>query len=359
MKKIILAVLLFALVLSPIFFGKVTVNGKTHWVVLGHVGGETKMQETMNEEDSKNTNRLTNITEQLISRDFDIWDQLDEIAYALTKTSAYSLKQSTVEYPEGSRRNSSPDILNKKGIYEMNGFTYFYVGNEGEEDITNTWDELKFLNEVLGNEFDTFIEKAKVLKLNEYIETALKGFNVVAMRFKTEYYQGDSILIGIANSGLSFKDEVIQDKIERLCGDDLILQTVSCNDAIQYVELSYPSQIITKYVLGAPFPTVYYQVIMDHAGNFKDLKMIIAQDVRYVNENSPLPENVYNRLDTLLTELTGEVADSSLLKADIETNRFTGKKLSGSVGSLNYDIIQEQGSTYDTNLNLTVIHFTK
>lgn len=313
--------------------GRVTVNGRSQWAV---VGG-SKMSELTADFSAE---KIQNITEQLIEYDTNQWEQLTDMVSTLGADGA------------GYADYGAYDYIRNQGVFSENGTIYFSMGNEGL-----SWEALEPLKAVLGSELDAFIEKAKGLEEGDTAEMILNGYGLVALRYPKDYYRTDT-LFGIVSSGLRFKDEAMQQKIEALCGNDLFMSTVSCNDTKQYVELSYPSyEVNSRY--DYMVPSAYYQITMDRAGEVKQMKLIISTP-NYSNVRKiELSEDKYNRLNTILEKITGETLDTSLLNADIKQNLLNGKHLSGSVGPFNYTISKEESYTSYDGIDLTVVTFTK
>lgn len=339
------------LLITPLLIGSLCscgrVNGSSHWTVIGDrvINGvvDTEKVNTLTAEFTKET--IQNVTEQLVQRDRTSWDKLQTMLNYWSDN-----KIGYIDYFIG---QGISDYMNNQGVFEKNGGVLFYIGPNG---AGPDWKELKELRTILGEEFEPFIEKAQHLKPGETIEALFNEYGVIA--FNPVNGTEKEIAVGVLNSGLSFKDAAMQSKIEKLCGDELILSTVSCNNVTQYVELSYPAQL-----LGYPYfqqdPTAYYQITMDRVGNVRQMKFIISTPHQKANDKQDLSEEKYARLDTILKEITGEVLDTSLLKADIYQNMLNGKTLSGTVGTFNYSITQKDGYTPYDGIDLTIVEFTK
>lgn len=337
------------LLITPLLIGSLCscgkMNGSSKWAVIGGrvINGtvDTEKVGTLTAEFSQE--KIQNVTEKLVQRDSAPWDKLQKIID--------NWLENEIGYMYMSGRGTS-DYMNNQGVFDKNGGIIFYVD---PTDMGADWKDVKELSTIFGEEFNTFVDKAQGLKQGETIEALFNEYGVIA--FNPVNGEGN-IAIGILNSGLSFKDTAMQTKIEKLCGNDLMLSTVSCNNVTQYVELGYPGQLL-EGPYAQRVSTAYYQITMDRVGDVKHMKLIISTPRPNTNDKQDLSKEKYARLDAILTEVTGEVVDTSVLKADIQQNIVNGKSLSGTVGAFNYSVTQKDSYTPYDGIDLTIVEFTK
>lgn len=244
----------------------------------------------------------------------------------------------------GTEVENKDSYTENMGIWEYNGlfcFSDIYDLKEADKEK---------IKQAIGQEAAEFIEASKSLKVGESAERIINGYGIYA----TNCY-GNGVQVYIAQSGLKFKDEIMQNMIEAYCGDELLISAVSKGKEKQIVELAYPSYIAyNKHGVDMGAPT-YYKLIIDQNGNIERIKMIISYRV---DENITFAEEKKTHLKSILEIATGKALDTTKVESAIEENiALNGKNSKGTIEQWNYSVEKmDKNSRYK---GTTIVEFER
>lgn len=265
--------------------------------------------------------------EEVVQRDTTKWDQLTAQLDGL-----------------GTQVENKDSYTEAMGIWEYDGIFCLPDVHELKEE------DKEKIKQAIGQEATEFIEASKSLKIGESTERIINGYGIYA----TNCY-GNGVQVYIAQSGLKFKDEMMQNMIEAYCGDELLISAVSKGEEKQIVELAYPSYLAyNKYGVDMGDPA-YYKLIMDQNGNVERIKMIISYRV---DENITFSEEKKTDLKRILEIAVGKTLDTTKVESAIEENMASnGKNSKGTIEEWNYSVEKmDKNSRYT---GTTVVEFER
>ena len=271
--------------------------------------GCQRFSEWREEEVAEHSYVVHNNIEDIVEKDETKWNQLVDEVKGIDDISINQLK----------RRLSVEEL----GIYRANGYINFWRSTENEKNVEK-------LESVLGLEIKGFLDAMNKLEEGQSLEQVVNGYGL----FATNMYKEGNADIFIVESGLVLKDKMLKEKIDTLCNKSLLISAVSQGKEKRMIELAYPSYFPAIDYGWDKSKTAYYQLIMDHDGNIKKIKLL----VRYsANSDRVLSEEKYKDLKYILEQVSGEEVDISNLQLAIAENmKENGKDSKGKVSDWNY-----------------------
>ncbi|MBE6023802.1 MAG: hypothetical protein E7231_11335 [Cellulosilyticum sp.] len=238
----------------------------------------------------------------------------------------------------------------KSKVFVKDEYTYYeeigILREESYADFPEGFDD-KGLIELLGVEAKDFLIQATNLAEDEAIEKVINEYGLYAIN----QYGKPMLLVG--NSSLKFKDEALQSKIEKICGDQLLIATISQGSNHQLVELVYPSYWKIQRYGFQDRQTGYYQLFMDLEGNIEKVKFILAYDDE---QDGTLVKDKLTHLKKVLEEVSGEPLDTVKVEEAIISNIESKHKDSkGVLGDWNYTVTYLGANDYIQGM--TVVEF--
>ncbi|MEE1073297.1 MAG: hypothetical protein U0L26_13120 [Cellulosilyticum sp.] len=257
------------------------------------------------EEVAEHSYVVHNNIEEIVEKDETKWNQLVDEVRGIDNISVNQLNDRS--------------YIEELGIYRANGYISFWQDT----------DDKKRLESMIGSEAEGFLDVMNKLEEGQSLEQVVNGYGL----FATNMYKGNADIF-VVESGLVLKDKMLKEKIDTLCDKSLLISAVSQGKEKRMIELAYPSYFPAIDYGWDKSKTAYYQLIMDHDGNIKKIKLL----VRYsANSDRVLSEEKYKDLKYILEQVSGEEVDISNLQLAIAENmKENGKDSKGKVSDWNY-----------------------
>ena len=185
------------------------------------------------------------------------------------------------------KENEQEELLEE--LVEENDGISMYYRDDGETEgcvqqqelLVVRWldeENAKSVESILPIPFSDLAGIGNTLENTEYVQRIENGYGMVVHK------DGDMLIGNVIISHIELKDQVKNDWLKEICGNDLLLRTVTKGEYGELYELATPAYITDSISeMYTSMPLSQYQIFVDNTGKVEKIVLMIKQSKDWTN----------------------------------------------------------------------------